>query len=93
MRIKLFIRCHPYELLQGSAACGVVRGEETRNELKQFGSVQGVRFVPAHFGCGSHKDEASQVFLSIVADVVTDERLVPSLTALPLFHLSSVTGQ
>ena len=73
MRIKLFIRCHSYELLQGSAACGVVRGEETRNELKEFGSVQGIRFVPAHFGCGSHKDEAAQVFLSIVADVVTDD--------------------
>jgi hypothetical protein len=27
----------------------VVRGEETRKELKEFGSDQGIRFVSAHF--------------------------------------------
>src|SRR6516162_4049364 len=73
MHIKLFIRHHSDELLQGSAACGVVRGGETRDELKELGSEQDIRFVPAHFGSGSHKDEAAQVFLSTMADVVTDD--------------------
>jgi hypothetical protein len=71
MHIKLFIRCHSYELLQGSAACGVVRGEQTRNELKEFGSNQGIRFVPAHFVCGSHKNEAAFYFiLQLLYDVM-----------------------
>lgn len=73
MRIKLFVACYLDELLQGSAARGVIRGEQIRNELKEFGSNHGTRFVPAHFGCGSHKDEAAQVLLSIMAEVVSDD--------------------
>src|SRR5258708_38759914 len=73
MRIQLFICCHPHELLQGSAANSIVRGEETRNQLQKLGTEQGICFGPAHFRGGSHKNETAKVVLPIVADVVTDD--------------------
>src|SRR5258708_16048073 len=73
MRIQLFICCHPHELLQGSAANSIVRGEETRNQLQKLGTEQGICFGPAHFRGGSHKNETAKVVLPIVAEVVEEE--------------------
>src|SRR5260221_14002335 len=73
MRIQLFICCHPHELLQGSAANSIVRGEETRNQLQKLGTEQGICFGPAHFRGGSHKNETAKVVLPIVAEESKNE--------------------